>query len=624
MTKQLQHITIIITLLFVNSIYAQDFEETNYYYLKSNPSQTYAIDTGLNNMQHYNFMSTDNFDNFNLGNTGQAHQTTTLDWNNQKGFKSGMTHFDLYKYNINKIKYYDIKKPLSEISYFMGSKRESIFGAKFAHNVKNRLNYGMNFHRIASTGVYQKMRTRNGNFSLYGIYSSKNSRYNLSVDMTFTNLKTEENGGFEADFVNNPSLLQPNKEFYVPKIDEGVTTHKNLNVLITNTYHLGLTRIDSVNDSTNVKRFHPTFSLNYSTGTQRNTYQFVDNDADTTYYGNFFQANDSTFYRLYYHQIPNRVSISYSGLMNKQDTIQYRNFSGEVGAQHDNIELWQNRKEMTTNNVHVFGNIKSNAWSNKKWQYLAEGYYFMTGYNQNDWKVKGVFAYNFGKFGQAEIAASLEQQEASWIENSYYSTTLTWKNNFNKKTRTNFSFYYYLPSQKLKFHAEYNVLGNYIYFNEEGLPQQLNTATHYWQAYASKELQYKILHFDNFVGIQGNNNQETLRLPKVFLKSSLYIEGKIFKGNMLARLGADLRYNSNFMANAWQPLTGQFYIQNEQTMHYTPVLDIFLSFKVKTLRVFAKANYVNEGLGKKNYYTALGYPDRGRTFAGGLIWRFFE
>ncbi len=93
---------------------------------------------------------------------------------------------------------------------------------------------------------------------------------------------------------------------------------------------------------------------------------------------------------------------------------------------------------------------------------------------------------------------------------------------------------------------------------------------------------------------------------------------------MLARFGVDLRYNSNFIANAWQPLTGQFYIQNEQNMHYTPVLDVFLSFKVKTLRVFAKANYINEGLGKKNYYTALGYPDRGRTFAGGLIWRFFE
>jgi len=575
-------------------------------------------------MQHYNFMSTNNFDNFNLGNTGQAHYSTSLNWNDQKGFKSGMTHFDLYKYNIDKIKYYDVKKPLSEISYFLGSSSENIFGAKFAHNLKNRLSYGMDFHRIASTGIYQNMRTRNGNFSLYGIYSSKNSRYNLAVDMTFTTLKSEENGGLEDDFINNTSLFQTNKQFYEPNIEEGLTKHKNFNILITNTYHFGLTKIDSVNDSTNVKRFHPTFSLNYSTGTQRNTYQFVDNEADTTFYGDFFQEEDSTFYRLYYHQIPTKVSISYSGLMNKQDTIQYRNFSGEVGAQHDNIELWQNRKEMTTNNIHVFGKIQSNAWSNKKWQYQAEAYYYMTGYNQNDWKVNGVFAYNFGKFGQVEVAASLEQQEASCIENSYYSTTLTWENNFNKKTRTNFSFFYYLPSQKLKLHAEYNVLGNYIYFDENALPQQLNTATHYWQAYASKELKYKILHFDNFVGVQGNNNQQALRLPKVFLKSSLYIEGKIFKGKMLGRFGADLRYNSNFMANAWQPLTGQFYIQNEQVMQYTPVLDIFLSFKVKTLRVFAKANYINEGLGKKNYYTALGYPDRGRTFAGGLIWRFFE
>jgi len=64
------------------------------------------------------------------------------------------------------------------------------------------------------------------------------------------------------------------------------------------------------------------------------------------------------------------------------------------------IELWQNRQEFTTNNLHVAAKIQSNALSNKLWAYSADAYFYLAGYNQNDWKVSGKFAYNFEKYGQ--------------------------------------------------------------------------------------------------------------------------------------------------------------------------------------------------------------------------------
>ena len=622
MNLRTAHILLFVSLLIGQFSYAQ-VQETNYYYYQDDPSTLIPIDTGLNNMEAYNFMLTDTWDYFNLGNTGQAHRYTAFEWDATKGFKNGFTAFDRYKYKIENIRYYQVEKPLSEINYFMGSKRENIFGAKFAHNIKNRLSYGVDFHRIASNGVYNNIRTRNGDFSLYGVFSSKNSRYDLSLAMTFSKLKTEENGGIAIDFVNNPELAEPNKEFYAAQIDEGLTEHKNFDVLVTNSYHFGYSKTDSITDSLSVKRFYPSFSLSHTTGTTRNTYSYQDDSPDSLY-GDFYQITDSLYYRMYYHQIPNAISLSYSGLKKQGDSVSYRNFMAEASVQHDNIEIWQNRKEFTTNNLHLSGKIQSNAWSEKKWSYAAKAYYYLSGYNQNDWKIAGSFAYDFDKYGVVKISGSAEQQEASWIENSYFSTSKVWENNFNKKSRTRLAFDYQHKKFQLNIHGEYNLLGNYIYFNESATPEQLNGTFSYWQVHASKALQYKILHFDNFIGVQGNSKQEVLRLPTVYLKSSLYIEGKIFKGNMLARFGADLRYNSSFRADAWNPVVGQFHLQNEQSMKYTPILDIFLSFKVRTLRVFAKANYINEGLLQKNYYTALGYPDRGRTFAGGLIWRFFE
>ena len=621
-----KHPHTLLSLLFtiVYSLAYCQHDETSYYYFQEQEHLLIPIDTGLNNLEAYNFMQTPTWDYFNLGNTGQAHQYMALDWNENKGFKSGLTHFDRYKYAIDKIQYYKVEKPLSQINYFLGSNRENIFGAQFAHNVKNRLNYGVNFHRVLSTGVYNNIQARNGDFSLYGQFFSKNSRYVLGAEMIFTKLKAQENGGLLIDFINQPEFVEPNKEFYEVNISNGLTQHKNLAFEITNTYHFGFHTYDSVTDSLEVRRFHPSFSINHSTGTQKNTYEYVDNNATDSLYGDFFQAVDSSFYRLYYHQIPNRVFFNYSGLKANRDSAQYYNFSLEFGAQHDNIELWQNRKEFTSNNFHIYTVLRSNPLALKKWSYAINTHYYLTGYNQNDWQFSANFGYNLDKFGVATISGKIEQQEAAWIEQNYASSSLNWAYNFDKKTHSLIAFDYQMTKQQFNFHAAYHRIGNLVYFDENSRPKQLQNTTSYWQIYASKNLNFKILHFDNFIGIQGNNNQDALRLPAVFLKSSLYIEGYIFKGNMLARLGADMRYNSSFEANAWNPIIGQFHIQNNQRMHYTPVLDIFLSFKVKTLRIFAKANYVNEGWIKKNYYTALGYPDRGRTYAGGLVWRFFE
>lgn len=629
MSKAIQHTILLVVFILLNFRLQAQPGETEYYYFKNQPHTFHAIDTGLQNLEEYNFMSSPSWDYFNLGNTGQAHQYTALQWYDKRGFKSGMSAFDQYKYEIDKIRYYQVEKPLSEINYFIGSKRENIFGAKFAHNVKNRFNYGLNFHRVLSNGVYNNIRARNGNFAMYGQFFSKNSRYSLGAEMTFSKVKAEENGGLQADFINTPSLRETNKEFYEINIEDGLTEHQNFNVQFTNTYRLGFSVIDSISDSLSIRKFHSRFTLNHMTGTSKNTFQFVDQNPVDSIYGAFFQptngiSSDSTYYRMYYHEIPNRIFMEYTGLKQSTDSAEYINLTAQAGIQHDNIEIWQNRAEFTTNNLHAYGHIQSNPLAKKAWSYHLGAYYYFTGYNQNDWQVKGLFAYNFKRLGEVQIHASIEQQEASWIENNYASTSLNWENQFKKKTRMLLAFDYQLAKQKLSFHAEYNSLGNFVYFDEFSTPQQLNNTLSYWQAFMRKDLNFKILHFDNFLGLQGNNRQQALRLPRVFVKSSLYIEGFIFKGKMLGSFGVDLRYNSRFAINAWNPLIGQYHIQNEQTMKFTPVLDVFLSFKVKTLRFFMKANYVNEGLIAKNYFTALGYPDRGRTLAGGLVWRFLE
>jgi hypothetical protein len=383
-------------------------------------------------------------------------------------------------------------------------------------------------------------------------------------------------------------------------------------------------KLDSINDSVAVRKFYPVWRISHGFGTSKNTFAFFEDRAEGEFYGDFHQPRDTfNFYRLYYHEIPHRVSIKYLGAKDG-DSVSYHNITFEAGIQHDNIELWQNSFEITTNNLHVFGSMGSNPKNQSPFRYSARTYYYMTGYNQNDFHASGKMGYDFGRWGRIFAGLIFENVAPTWIENNYHSSSLRWSNDFSKKRNLEINADYELPAQRLKLHFQNNLLDNYIFFNELSRPEQLEGVMNYWMFSIQKDLSWRILNFDNFVGVQGVSNDDALRLPRWFVKSSFYIQGKIFKGNMLARIGFDMRYFTDIYADAWNPLIGQFYIQNEKEMNFVPVFDFFLSFKVKTLRVFAKSNYISQGLMARNFYTTLNYPDRGRTFAGGLVWRFFD
>jgi hypothetical protein len=597
--------------------------ETKYYYYANNPSDLIHVDTGLNNIEHHNFIYQDGWEYRNLGNLGTANRPLFYKWDDKKGFKSGMNQFDLYKFSIEKIKYFQIEKPISEIYYTMGSNKEHIFKGSIAQNIKNRFLLGIDFHRLASEGVFQRQKTRNAGFASYGKYTSGKGNYNFDYQIAFWQVKVQENGGLRDDILDPEFNLPFNLQLLPTNLNNNVITqHQNTDILISNTYNIGFHQADSISDSLAVRKFYPILAFQHTTGYQNNKFNYLDKNPVASFYNSFLQE-DSVFYGMQYRSIPNKISVKYLGAQEK-DSVTYFKLSGEAGLQHDFISLTESIYRFNFHNMHFFASLGTNPLNTSKLKFSANTYYYFAGYNQNDLHASGNISYNFDKWGEVSGKLLFENAEASWIENYFLSPTLFWLSNFKKKQNLEFSGQYHLKNQKLKLAAQYNLLGGHIFFNELSLPVQLNETISYWNFSAQKDLQWRTLHFDNFIGLQGVSNTTAIRVPRLFVKSSFYIEGKIFKGNMLGRVGIDMRYNTNFMLESWNPLIGQFHIQNEQNSKFVPVFDFFVSFKVQTLRVFAKSNYISQGLLGRNYYHFTNHPDRGRTFAGGLIWRFLE
>ena len=124
--------------------------------------------------------------------------------------------------------------------------------------------------------------------------------------------------------------------------------------------------------------------------------------------------------------------------------------------------------------------------------------------------------------------------------------------------------------------------------------------------------------------IQYTTADDILRLPLAAWKTSNYWEQNLFKDVLITQLGFDLYMTTPYLGNSYMPATGVFYLQNDQEIGGYPFLDVFFSFRLKRVRMFASYNNVLSGLVSNNYFTLSDYPIKPRYFRFGLAWTFYD
>jgi hypothetical protein len=216
-------------------------------------------------------------------------------------------------------------------------------------------------------------------------------------------------------------------------------------------------------------------------------------------------------------------------------------------------------------------------------------------------------------------------QNGTTINGIVDSITFKYSNNFPKMSIFRFGGEYVVDKIGIRVSAYNYVLKNYFYFSGPATPNYESNAINMLVVSFSNRFGIKGFHFDNDVWFQKSAGSDVIRLPLVTTKHSVYYERFVFKKALLFAIGVDLRYYTPFRGNGYNPLTGQFYLQNEWTLKYYPVLDVFLNVKIKTVRVFLMGTNLSSFFGKqKGYYTSPLYPAADASFKFGAAWRFFE
>jgi hypothetical protein len=233
---------------------------------------------------------------------------------------------------------------------------------------------------------------------------------------------------------------------------------------------------------------------------------------------------------------------------------------------------------------------------------------------------------NIVKF-QVQRINKLPNLNYNLFQSSY--VDYNWSNNFKNEKINNIKVDADTKWASASF--QLTVINDKLYFsndNEDYLsvtPKQAENTINYLSLKVGKEIQFGKFALDNTLLYQQVAQQEAiLNIPKLVTRNSFYFTDKIFKNALFLQTGFIFNYFTKYNADDYNPLIGEFYVQNDRKIGAFPMLDFFINAKVRQTRIYLKAEHFNAPFTAKNYYTAPNYPYRDFIVRFGVVWNFFK
>ena len=597
-----------------------------FYFYADNPKLEipYADTTLGDYFRQYDPVRKRRLDYRNLGILGSAHEPIVYEAAERRGFAMGLDQFDLYTTPIEAMRFYRIEKPFSTFGYTLGSEQaDSYTRAQFSRDFANGINFTLDYDRITQFGEnsqYPNQNNRNTAFTNGLRYQSGNGRYESFFTVAANTIAQEDNGGVSQE----PGL---DGEFTSPRAAEVFLNDASTRYQFRDYGYQHYYRFGGGRDS--IKGVRRSYTINHSIKYKNRLYKFSDD---------YSVAQDSGFYNqfpalladprgvrffLRHRQLENEFRLATFKLNEQQrgKAINQRDLL-QVGAVHTAHWIRQAGADTTLNNLFLTGRYRLNP--NER--LLADlSAHLGVWDNAGDYRLSGRLFFDFKKLGQLEVQGINQLYSPNLMQHRLYlSERQVYRNNFDKTLSTTVKGRYQLPRFQLSVEARYHLLNNYIYFGTDGLPQQTGVPISIGQLIVEKDFNLLWnLHLDNLVALQ-QSSQDVLRLPTFFGKHSFYYAGRWFQ-SLNVRFGVDLRYNNAFFANYYNPVTGQFQLQDRQEVPFYPAADAFFSMRVtRRFRAFVRWENGTATLLDDFFYQTAFYPNPRAVARIGIDWRFLN
>ena len=493
---------------------------------------------------------------------------------------------------------------------------------------------------ILSRGHYQHQATKDLAYSIFGSYLG--DRYDIQFFLNTYNFVNQENGGISDDtYILNPEEVQGGQSSVdtrtIPTyLTDAYNRIRGQEYYATQRYKFGFYQ-EEQQDTTVIRTFIPVTSIIHTIEYNANKHRFVNQSAseDTTYFANTYMSLGGTNEETTYHSIRNTVGISLLEGFNKYAkmglaayaTYEYRHytFPRDTLSSGSVIEGLTPRPNISNPRSHG----ESLLWvggelSKQKGELLT--------YNVN-----GKFGLAGSVIGDIDVTADVRSRFRLWkdtvqlkaygffknLEPSYFykrytSNHFMWNNNFGKTRRMRVGGEFSIKRWGTKLNVGIENIQNYIYFDNNCLPQQEGSIIQVFHARLNQNFRLGILNWQNEVVYQKSSKPSIIPLPELSVYSNLYLLFRIAKV-LHVQLGADCRYYTKYKSEAFQPATLTFHTQDQIEVGNYPFMNVYINMKLKQTRFFVMMSHVNQGVfGGNNYFSLPHYPLNPRMFQMGL------
>ncbi|WP_158974372.1 putative porin [Cellulophaga sp. L1A9] len=607
-----------------------DYKIISYY------RDTTYVDTTLSIKKDYkyNYIRKDNFELLPFPNMGQPYNN--LAYNFEPNFfypKLGAMAKNYNYLEMEDINYYNVPTPMTEIMFKTVFEEGQFLDILLTFNLSKRFNYAIAYKGFRSYGKYNNSEAESGNFRTSANYLSENKRYSFRGHIAAQDLINEEDGGVEdvaTQFESGDSDFTDRSRIDVNFTDaESKILGKRY--FFENQYKL----IKKDSDSSAIEK--TSLALGHQFNYETKYYQFSQDDQND-YFGDAFVATDLS------------------------DRARLRSFYNQFSAEFYNTTLGRLKANLNIFNYNYsFNSILITDEQTLRSQLKGDEISIGANYQKRikGFNLKGDFAYNL----TGDLTGSILNAEASYTigENMSLSAKLhsssrmpnfnyllyqsdysnyNWDNsNIFEKTKTN-SLQVAIDSKLLGgISAKFTTLDNYSYFavdpsvtivddeseNQYIKPFQEASSINYIKVKYAKEFKLGNFALDNTVMYQTvSQSNDILNVPQFTTRNTLYYSKEVFKKAMFLQTGITFKYFTSYNMNSYNPLLGELYIQNNQSLGGFPLLDFFINAKVQQTRIYLKAEHFNSSFSDYNYFSAPDYPYRDFIVRFGVVWNFFS
>lgn len=592
---------------------------------------TTYIDTSLTIQKKYshNYLRKDLFGLLPFPNEGQTYNTLQYSLNSfsplpEFGFKA--KHFNFIE--VNQMRYYSVATPVTELYFKSVMEKGQNVDAFFTMNTSPRFNFSIAYKGLRSEGKYINQLASTGNFRFTTSYNTKNKRYFANAHFTGQDLLNEENGGITTpeDFESgNTAYFQRDRlEVY---LNDARSFLKGKRVFLDHSF-----RINSVEGNNNLYVSH---QFNY----ENKYFEYNQPTVESSVAGN-------TIYRF-------GDSYKTSGI---NDQTHYNKTYNKVGLTYENSTLGKFNffvddffSNYYYNQILILDDQTVPASLSRR----IDSYGGKYDYQKNKWNGKFLFTRSFTNQSLSDLDAimqyelneetllSFQYRNLNKLPNDNYNlyqssyVNYNWSNDF-KNEKIN-SLIVNANSSWVNLSVQYSTFNDHLYFADVSTaeqialrqqiiaPAQYSNTINYLSVKASNEFKFGKFALDNTILYQKVDQSDfILNVPEFLTRNTLYFSQDMFRKALFFQTGITFNYFTNYYGNEYNPVIGEFFVQNQKEIGNYANFDFFFNARIQRTRIYFTLEHFNSSLSGYNFYSSSNNPYSDFIIRFGLVWNFFK